>query len=207
MMDSEHVVDETLSQAVCDRNIKDTSPHKNTTSASCGQNSFCSVAKSFVAIKFQAFIRSKVPTYLCISLWIFICLLGNIVTGIILCKHHFISDEKENISHLESIENQSTTFDSRVRVDVEKVNDKGFDQKIIYLNESNKAKEDGYDQKSIYLNETSNSVSPFYNINLIEYTDYEHGFTIIRFIKIGITLSYITVSTYICLFLFKMLVV
>ena len=55
----------------------------------------CSVLKHH----FHSVMSSKIPTYFCVSMYVLICLLGNVVTGII-WYHQLIGDhqQQENVS-------------------------------------------------------------------------------------------------------------
>ena len=82
-------------------------------------------AKDFFLARFHTFMKSKAPTYLCLSIYIIICLLGNIVTGIIIGKHYLSSHEeiesmnnltKEIFSQIERRENETShNVDSRLQ--------------------------------------------------------------------------------------------
>ena len=64
------------------------SEEKNTFSMFCRKPSFHQ--------KYNKFIKSKLPFYLCIIIYIFICLLGNVVTAINLIKHGQLFSKNEN---------------------------------------------------------------------------------------------------------------
>ena len=104
----------------------------------------CSHAKHFFLTQFQNFLKSKAPTYLLLTAYIVICLLGNIVTGIILVKHHLASqDEVEGRNNLtqdifaqiESRNNETSTIvNSELDFDIA---EDTLDQQLLYLNISN----------------------------------------------------------------------
>ena len=60
----------------------------------------------FVAIKnlckkrYDQIMKSKIPVCLCILLYLFICLFGNIVTGIFLYKHEIMYKKNETMKHI-----------------------------------------------------------------------------------------------------------
>ena len=60
----------------------------------------------FVAIKnlckkrYDQIMKSKIPVCICILLYLFICLFGNIVTGIFLYKHEIMYKKNENMKHI-----------------------------------------------------------------------------------------------------------
>lgn len=52
--------------------------------------------KENIKLTYERLMKSKVPTCLLILFYIFICLFGNVVTGIFLLKHHFDESEIES---------------------------------------------------------------------------------------------------------------
>ena len=61
------------------------------------EKTFCPAFASFFQTHCNAIIKSKLPIYLFMSIYVFICLLGNVVTGIIWFDHHrTIDNEKED---------------------------------------------------------------------------------------------------------------
>ena len=60
----------------------------------------------FVAIKnlckkrYDQIMKSKIPVCICILLYLFICLFGNIVTGIFLYKHEIMYKKNETMKHI-----------------------------------------------------------------------------------------------------------
>ena len=106
-------------------------------------------AKHFLLAQIQAFLKSKAPMYLLSAVYLVICLLGNIVTGIILVKHHFAShDEVEGINNLtqdifsqiEARNNETTAMidDSESDFDLSQMEaENSLDQQLLYLNISN----------------------------------------------------------------------
>ena len=64
------------------------SEEKNFLFISCSTTSFCQ--------KYNKFIKSKLPFYFFIIIYIFICLLGNVITAINLFKHGQIFSKNEN---------------------------------------------------------------------------------------------------------------
>ena len=70
--------------------------------------------------KCNKFIKSKLPFYFCIIIYISICLLGNVVTAINLIKHHLIFSENENDNYtsyipLPSQKNESQEDESKMK--------------------------------------------------------------------------------------------
>ena len=106
-------------------------------------------AKHFLLTQIQTFLKSKAPMYLLSAVYLVICLLGNIVTGIILVKHHFAShDEVEGINNLtqdifsqiEARNNETTAMivDSESDFDLSQMEaENSLDQQLLYLNISN----------------------------------------------------------------------
>ena len=106
-------------------------------------------AKHFLLTQIQTFLKSKAPIYLLSAVYLVICLLGNIVTGIILVKHHFAShDEVEGMNNLtqdifsqiEARNNETTimTVDSESDFDLSQMEvENSLDQQLLYLNISN----------------------------------------------------------------------
>ena len=106
-------------------------------------------AKHFLLTQIQTFLKSKAPMYLLSAVYLVMCLLGNIVTGVILVKHHFAShDEVEGINNLtldifsqiEARNNETTTMivDSESDFDSSQMEvENSLDQQLLYLNISN----------------------------------------------------------------------
>ena len=104
-------------------------------------------AKHFLLTQIQTFLKSKAPIYLLSAVYLVICLLGNIVTGIILVKHHFAShDEVEGINNLtqdifsqiEARNNETMVVDSESDFDLSQMEvENSLDQQLLYLNISN----------------------------------------------------------------------
>ena len=142
MPNSKEVNDKTLSFEMCDMNVKKGSSCEKTKRESGEKKPFSLSTKRFFRMRYEAFKKSKVPTYFCILLWVLLCLLGNVITGIILCKHHFIFEETRHadiithstLTQVESKENQSTTSDSVLVIENEE--EVKIDQQLLYLNAS-----------------------------------------------------------------------
>ena len=74
---------------------------------------------SFLKHQFHSVMSSKFPTYFCCSIYVLICLLGNVVTGMIWLKHHQFGDDqhKNEIINLDKVTllpflwNKTTTID------------------------------------------------------------------------------------------------
>ena len=106
-------------------------------------------AKLWIITQFQGFLKSKAPLYLLLAVYLVICLLGNVVTGIILIKHHFAShEEMEGMNNLtqdifaqiESRNNETTTMtvDSELDFDISQMEaEDSLDEQLLYLNISN----------------------------------------------------------------------
>lgn len=62
------------------------------------EESYIHKCMSFFRLKYNAMIKSKVPVCLLVSIYIFICVLGNIVTGIIFFKHRGEEDRSETLN-------------------------------------------------------------------------------------------------------------
>ena len=68
---------------------------------------------------YKTMLDSKLPSYLCLITYIFICLLGNVVTAIVLIKHRQIFSNENNINDgspliLPSQINQSQGFENDI---------------------------------------------------------------------------------------------
>ena len=68
---------------------------------------------------YKTMLDSKLPSYLCLITYIFICLLGNVVTAIVLIKHRQIFSNEKNINDgspliLPSQINQSQAFENDI---------------------------------------------------------------------------------------------
>ena len=111
---------------------------KETVITATTETSFITIDKTLWKIRFQACMRSKVVTYLCFGSWISICILGNIVTAVLLYQNNYIVDEIQNDTnvtnnislHLEESENQTLDIKSKgnqseaeLRVVIETEND------------------------------------------------------------------------------------
>ena len=102
------------------------------------KNELCSVLRNFFKIRFHAFMKSKAPTYMCLSIYIIICLLGNIVTGIILVKHYLSSHEqRESINNLTQdiftqieLRENETSVDSGLAFNIDEVEIDELDQQL-----------------------------------------------------------------------------
>ena len=69
---------------------------------------YCSAIARFFRTHCNAILKSKLPIYLFMSIYVFICLLGNVVTGIIWFEHHRTIDSEKDDRH--SI-NNTTMFE------------------------------------------------------------------------------------------------
>ena len=72
--------------------------HKEVTIDHVEEESYVDKCMSFFRLKHNAMVKSKVPVCLIVSIYIFICVLGNIVTGIIFFKHRGEDDRSEALS-------------------------------------------------------------------------------------------------------------
>ena len=111
-----------------------------------GEGGRCSSIARSIKLRYDAIMKSKFPTYLCIFIYFVICLLGNVVTGIIFFKHQQHSTELDtdnNISNdlLFNIQlNESTVLDSSLEFDNEfSQTEDYFDLYQLFVNESNNA--------------------------------------------------------------------
>ena len=77
-------------------NIRKLSMIDEVTDESLENDSFCSVIKNGIKLRYDYVSSLRVPTCYYILLYIFVCFFGNIITGIFLCKHHLASYETEN---------------------------------------------------------------------------------------------------------------
>jgi hypothetical protein len=50
---------------------------------------------------------SKIPIYVCFSIYVVICLLGNVITGIIWLKHHKLFGDNQEQQENVSLDNQT----------------------------------------------------------------------------------------------------
>ena len=103
-----HDVAEASSSKELSNTLRKMSSRKKIRKRSLEEKSFFSVASTFFKNFYYTIMKSKLPTYLCISIYIIICLLGNIATLIIWLKHHpFFDTVEENIDTFEN----DTTLD------------------------------------------------------------------------------------------------
>jgi hypothetical protein len=108
-----------------------------------GEGGRCSSIARLIKLRYDAIMKSKFPAYLCISTYFVICLLGNVVTGIIFFKHRQHStgmpETNNNVSDnmLFNIDlNESTFFDSSFEFDNEYLETEEFDLYRLFVNES-----------------------------------------------------------------------
>ena len=104
-------------------------------------------SKYFFQRLVHAFMKSKAPTYLCLSIYISICLLGNIVTGIILLKHYVSSHEELEITsnltqdiftQIKLIDfGKSKSVDSGLEFNIQNLGIDGLDQQYLSWNHTN----------------------------------------------------------------------
>ena len=52
--------------------------------------------KDNIKLRYECLMKSKAPIYLFILFYMFICIFGNVVTGIFILKHHFTENEIES---------------------------------------------------------------------------------------------------------------
>ena len=83
-----------------------------------------SIISTFFRQHYKAIISSKLSYYMCIITYIFICLLGNVVTAIILIKHRQIFTDTKNVtSILPFMINQSESLDNEIDFDDQDINE------------------------------------------------------------------------------------
>ena len=85
-------------------------------------NTHFSLPKISISLRqcYKTIIDSKVPYYSCILTYIFICLLGNIVTAVVLIKHRQIFAGEQSINNTSTLPfqiNQSQNFEDNVDLD------------------------------------------------------------------------------------------
>ena len=74
-----------------------------------------SIISKFCQQHYKTLINSKVPYYMCIITYIFICLLGNVVTAIILIKHRQIFSDTKNVTSILPFRiNQSQSIENEI---------------------------------------------------------------------------------------------
>ena len=61
---------------------------------------FCVSLKNIIKLRYRQLMRSKIPLCLCILLYLFICLFGNVVTGIFLYKHAIMNKQNETMKDI-----------------------------------------------------------------------------------------------------------
>ena len=107
-----------------------------------GEEGRCFRMASLIKMRYASIMKSKFPEYLCMFIYVVICLLGNIVTGVIFLDHHLTSigmRKSDNIStnYLFNLElNESTILDSSFDFDMEFMEAEQFDLYQIFVNES-----------------------------------------------------------------------
>ena len=79
--------------------------------------SFCVSIKNVLRLRYNQVMRSKFPVCFCILLYLFICLFGNVVTGIFLYKHQFMPKKNETMKDI-----LTTRLDSSDSLQVNKNN-------------------------------------------------------------------------------------
>ena len=87
-----------------------------------GNDSGCS---GFLKVHYHSIISSKIPTYCCVLIYVGICLLGNVVTGMIWLKHHEDQDNEDKEIIISTHLNESIM--SFMWNDTTKFNDIGLD--------------------------------------------------------------------------------
>ena len=94
---------------------------------------FSSDATMKIRIYYKALKKSKFPLCFCLLLYIFICLLGNIVTGILLYKQQSTSPEVEDE---EEYLRTNIALPAPVNVSKEITEEEYFDLYQLFMNES-----------------------------------------------------------------------
>ena len=61
---------------------------------------FCVSLKNIINLRYKQLMRSKIPFCFCILLYLFICLFGNVVTGIFLYKHAIMNKQNETMKDI-----------------------------------------------------------------------------------------------------------
>ena len=79
----------------------------------------------FFKVHYHSIISSKIPTYCCVLIYVGICLLGNVVTGMIWLKHHEDQDNEDKEIIISTHLNESIM--SFMWNDTTKFNDIGLD--------------------------------------------------------------------------------
>ena len=109
-----------------------------------GEGGRCSGIATFIKLRYDAVMKSKFPTYFCISIYFFICLLGNVVTGIIFFKHRQHStgmpemNPNSSDNMLFNIElNESTLLEQSIEFDDDFSQTEEFNLYQLFVNESN----------------------------------------------------------------------
>ena len=107
------------------------------------QSALFSVVQNFLKVFNENVMRSKIPTIGCIAIWIFVCLFGNIITGIFLCKHYLNSHSMETTKDiginipLQNNDSQEV-FDYKFTLgDLNDTGESNLNQYLMYLNKSN----------------------------------------------------------------------
>ena len=71
--------------------------HKNSEQE---KKTFCVAIKNILQLGYNQIMQSKFPVCFCMLLYFFICLFGNVVTGIFLYKHEFMTKQNETIKDI-----------------------------------------------------------------------------------------------------------
>ena len=69
--------------------------HKKPTAAKIAEKLEHDKSMSFFRVKYNEMVKSKLLKYIFLSMYIFICLLGNVVTGLIFLKHRGNEDPQQ----------------------------------------------------------------------------------------------------------------
>ena len=69
--------------------------HKKPTAAKIKEKLEHDKSMSFFRVKYNEMVKSKLLKYIFLSMYIFICLLGNVVTGLIFLKHRGNEDPQQ----------------------------------------------------------------------------------------------------------------
>ena len=129
-----------LSRAYSKTSVK---TRRDSNSSVENQSALFSVVQNAFKIFYEIVMRSKIPTIGCIAIWIFVCLFGNIITGIFLCNHYLSSHSTESTKDIginipfQNNDSQEV-FDYKFTLgDLNDTGESNLNQYLMYLNKSN----------------------------------------------------------------------
>ena len=137
---------------------------------------------SFFRLKYNAIMKSKAPVCLLVSIYIFICVLGNIVTGIIFFKHRGEDDQSEALNTITDKLHLNDSIPSEALNNTEA----GFE--YFDYSEDYAAQSEEWNLYLLFSNDSNNEVG-IHGMFLVEMNYYYYSFYIYIYIYIGKTIK------------------